>query len=152
MKIIVFLLFLSLAGKSGFAQTNTTDSLPQGTVTVIKDNRLDVLARKELAYNESLNSGLRSGKGYRLMLLSTNDRAIAMNLRSKLLQYYPDQKVYMTFQLPYIKVKFGNFPEKEEADRIKKEILKNKMVTSTIYVVQELIEIKPDANKEKETP
>lgn len=152
MKKIAFLLLLSLAGKSGFSQTSTTDSLPQGTVTVIKDNRLDVLAKKELAYNESLNSGLRSGKGYRLMLLSTNDRTVAMNLRSKLLQYYPDQKVYMTFQLPYIKVKFGNFPEKEEADRIKKEILKNKLVTSTIYVVQELIEIKPDPNKEKETP
>ena len=80
-----------------------------GKVAIFKDGRLDILARKEAEFNEAIANGPRTAQGYRLMLLSTSDRAMAMNLRAQLLQRYPEQKVYMSFQPPYIKVKFGNF-------------------------------------------
>ena len=118
-----------------------------GNVTVFKDYRLDILAKKEAEFNML---GAKSAKGYRLMVLSTNDREQAMNLRAKLLQRFPEQKVYMCFQPPYIKLKFGNFLEKAEADQYKKDIVAYKLVTSNIYLVPEIIEIKPDKNKEKE--
>lgn len=121
-----------------------------GKVTVFKDTRLDILAKKEAEFNEALALGPKSAKGYRLMVLSTNDRAQAMNLRARLLQRFPEQKVYMSFQPPYIKLKFGNFLEKTEADQYKKEITSNKLVTTNIYLVPEIIEIKPDKNKDKE--
>lgn len=124
--------------------------LPSGKVTVIKDYRLNILAKKEAEFNEILALGPKSAKGYRLMVLSTNDRSMAMNLRGKLLQRFPEQKVYMSFQPPYIKLKFGNFLERAEADQYKKEIISNKLVTTNIYLVPEIIEIKPDKNKEKE--
>ena len=82
------------------------------------------------------------------MLLSTNDRTIAMKVRTLLLQRYPEQKVYMSFQPPYIKLKFGNFLDREEAEDYRKEILKNKMVASNIYLSAERIEVKPDKNND----
>jgi hypothetical protein len=135
------------------AQTGTVkDSLaPVGKITVIKDSRLDILAKIEADFNAAMALGPRAARGYRLMLLSTNDRAEAMNLRAKLLQRFPEQKVYMSFQPPYIKLKFGNFLERAEADQYKKEITGNKLVTTNVYLVPEIIEIKPDKNKEKET-
>lgn len=126
-------------------------SLQMGKVTVFKDIRLDILARKEAEFNELYSMSPKSGKGYRLMVLSTNDRSMAMNLRAQLLQRFPEQKVYMSFQPPYIKLKFGNFPDKADAEQYKKEILRTNLVTNNIYLVPENIEIKPDKNKDKET-
>lgn len=151
MKKIAAIILLGFTGIAGKAQTMTTvDSSNRGKVTVIKDNRLEELAKKETAFNEAQALATKLGKGYRLIVLSTNDRLLAMKVRAQLLQRYPDQKVYMSFQPPYIKLKFGNYAEKPDAENMKKEILKNKIVTSNIYVVPENIEIKPDKNKEKE--
>ncbi len=131
------------------AQTSV-DTTVIGKVTIIKDSRLDELEKKEAAFNEALANGPRSGKGYRLIVLSTSDRDLAMKVRADLLQRYPDQKVYMSFQPPNIKLKFGNFQEKPEAENMRKEILKNKIVTGNIYLSPETIEVKPDKTKEKE--
>jgi len=152
MKKFTFIIFLFALANSIKSQTITPkDSIVYlGKVTVFKDSRLDILAKKEAEFNEALALGPKSARGYRLMVLSTNDRAQAMNLRARLLQRFPEQKVYMSFQPPYIKLKFGNFLEKTEADQYKKEITSNKLVTTNIYLVPEIIEIKPDKNKDKE--
>jgi hypothetical protein len=119
-------------------------------VTIIKDSRLNELAKKELAFNEALAIAVKTAKGYRLKLLSTNDRSLAMKVRTQLLQRFPEQKVYMSFQPPYIQLKFGNFLDKEEAESYRNEIIRYKLVASNIYLVPETIEIKPDKNKDKE--
>lgn len=152
MKKIIYIAILFLSAGAIKAQINPPkDSLiPLGKVTVYKDNRLDILAKKEAEFNEALAMGPKSARGYRLMVLSTNDRAQAMNLRARLLQRFPEQKVYMSFQPPYIKLKFGNFLEKTEADQYKKDIINNKLVITNIYLVPEIIEIKSDKNKERE--
>lgn len=152
MKNIVFILMLCLSTGIIRAQNVLLNDSTQsfGKVTVFKDSRLDILAKKEAEFNEALAVSPKSARGYRLMVLSTNDRAQAMNLRAKLLQRFPEQKVYMSFQPPYIKLKFGNFLERAEADQYKKDIINNKLVITNIYLVPETIEIKPDKNKEKE--
>ena len=66
-----------------------------------------------------------------------------MKVRALLLQNYPDQKVYMAFQAPFIKLKFGNFVEKAEAEKYRDQIMKAKYVTNNIYVVPEVVEVKP---------
>jgi hypothetical protein len=130
------------------AQVTVPDSAEIGKVTVIKDSRLDELVRKEADFNEVLNAAGKSSKGYRLLVLNTNDRPTAMRVRSQLLQNFPEQKVYMGFQPPFIKLKFGNFLTKEEADIYKKDILRLKIITGNVYLLQETIETKPDKNKE----
>ncbi len=136
--IFIFLLF---SGSSAFSQ----DSIIAGTITYNKDPRLETLGKKMSEFNEAMaESAARTAKGYRLMVLSTNDRNEAMNLRTRLLQLYPDQKVYMIFQSPYIKLKFGNFLDKKDAEKVKKHLNDNKIVTGNIYVLPEKIEVKPE--------
>jgi hypothetical protein len=72
-------------------------------------------------------------------------------VRAELLKDYPEQKVYMIFQQPYIKLKFGNFLEKEEAEKYKDEIIKTKLLSNNIYLLSEMIEVKPDKNKDKDS-
>ena len=148
MKKIVSIIIIGFACISAKAQSPATDSAAGGKVTVIKDNRLDELAKKEAAFNEAMNMSTKMGQGYRLMVLSTNDRPLAMKVRSQLLQHYPDQKIYMSFQPPNIKLKFGDYVEKADAENIRNDMIKNKLVTGNIYIVADKIEIKPDKNKD----
>ena len=130
------------------------DSTISGTATVIKDPRIDLLGKKMAEYNSSLGTvtytnGLTSAKGYRLMVVSTSDRPFAMKIRAQLYQMFPDQKQYMSFQMPNIKIKFGNFLDKADAEKVRKQILNTKLVTTNIYILPETIEIKPP-KEEKE--
>ena len=151
----IFFIGLSLLSFACFAQDSTSvPPTPPENLTVNKDIRLTKLAKKEAEINDA-NGVLRGPKyirGYRLMLMSTNNQAAAMKLRTQLLKMYPDQKVYMSYQPPYIKVKFGNFMDKEDADNMKKVIEKSKIVTNNIYIVSELIENNVDKNKDVSTP
>ncbi len=149
MKAVLSLIF-SCISFAVFAQDSLKNKVPADTtagfIKVIKDPRLEILAKKEAEFN---SSGMKSGKGYRLMVISSNDRAQVMKVRAQLLQLFPEQKVYMTFQAPYIKIKFGNFVEKADADKYRQMITKAKIVTNNVYMVPETIEIKPDKNKDE---
>ena len=137
--LIAFLLFVS---SHSIAQV--ADTLAANKIIVHQDYRMDVLARKESEINTAiLKEQARIANGYRLMILNTNDRAYAMKVRGELLQKYPEQKTYMWFANPYIKIKFGNFKTQDEANPYKKEI--SKMLDgATIYYLPETIEVKPD--------
>jgi hypothetical protein len=152
MKNYFFVLLLTVLGLSLNAQNVAIDSVKeQGKVTVIKDARIDVLGKKQYELNTSAPSlGPRAAKGYRLMVISSNDRDLAMKVRAQLLQRFPEQKVYMAFQAPYIKIKFGNFVEKSDADRYKKMIKQAGIVSTNVYLVPETVEVKPDKDKEKD--
>lgn len=133
------------------AQTPVADSAVTGKVTINKDPRLDILAKKEAEFNAStVGFGTKAAKGYRLLVLSSNDRNYAMKIRASLLQRFPEQKVYMTFQAPFIKLKFGNFVEKADAEKFRKMITTYKIVTTNVYLVPEIVEVKVEKNKEEE--
>ena len=142
MKQSFAVIFLSLVSYSSFAQL--TDSSSGNKVLVRQDYRMEILARKEADVNTAiLKAQARIAKGYRLMILNTNDRVYAMKVRGELLQKYPDQKTYMWFANPYIKIKFGNFRTQDEAEPYRKAI--SKMLNgATIYYLPETIEVKPD--------
>ena len=144
MKKLLLVLLFNVFIVSVWAQNSITDSTTIGTVTLSKDPRIETLGKKMAEYNESLASKLHSTKGYRLMLLSTNDRSKALQVRSQLLQLFPDQSIYMIFQSPYIKLKFGNFLERKEADDYRKQISAAKIVSSNIYIVPEMVEVKTE--------
>lgn len=129
------------------AQDSSIATVYTGKVTVIRDPRLDILAKKEFEFN---SLGPKSSRGYRLLVINSNDRTKVMSIRTKLLQAFPDQKVYMSFQFPYIKLKFGNFVEKPEAERFRILLSKMQIVTTNVYVVPELVEVKQDKLKVKE--
>lgn len=147
MKIRIFLSIFILIGfcKSGIAQVLVMDTIPRGIVMVTPDYRIDALAKKMREYNAQIayrNS--TTAKGYRLMVLTTSDRAQALQIRTKLLQQYPDQQVYMSYQLPYIKLKFGDYVDKAEAENVRKELVRQNLVTGNIYLLSEIVKVKPD--------
>lgn len=149
--IFTLLLMSSIFANAQTAQgLNTADTTQYGTVSVQKDRRIDILGDKMYEYNVALSKKARIGKGYRLMLLSTNDRNLAMNTRTRLLQQFPEHKVYMAFQSPFIKLKMGNFEEKAEAEKLRKFLISQKIVPGNIYILPENIEIKAQEENEEE--
>ena len=121
-----------------------TDSISKGSVIVHADYRLQILGRKEAELNGAFAKKMeRSAIGYRLKILSTDDKEMAFKTRTQLLQKFPEQKVYMYFQAPYVKLKFGNFRTKQEAESYKKQI--SKMLGGiSIYLLNERVEVKPE--------
>ncbi len=125
-----------------FAQSY--DSLHQNKVVVFKDYRLDILARKEAELNAiNYKKQVHTAQGYRLMILNTSDKNYAFKIRAELLKTFPEQKLYMWYANPYVRIKFGNFRTKEEADVYKKQI-SDMLGGATIYYLEEPIEIDPD--------
>lgn len=145
---LTFSIFLVICSLCVRAQELKKDTLAGGRLIIQKDPRIDVLGEKMAEYNDALSKKNRLENGYRLMLISSTDRNKVMSLRAKLLQLYPEQKVYTVFQSPYIKLKFGNFLDKEEAEKMKKQIISLKLVEGNIYVVPEKVEVKPEKKDE----
>jgi len=131
------------------AQTTTFDTTITGKVTVNKDPRLEILAKQEADINKAtVGLGTKAAKGYRLLVVNSNDNNYVKKVRSALLQRFPEQKVYMSFQAPFIKLKFGNFVDKDEAEKYRKMLASSKIVTTNIYLVPEIVEVKADKNKD----
>lgn len=139
MKHFLFIFSFCSFGTMLFAQ----DSLVVEKSTIIKDYRLDILARKESELNtEMLKKQARSASGFRLMVLNTSDKEYAYKVRTELLQRFPEQKPYMWFANPYIRIKFGNFRTKDEAEYYRKQI-SAMLDGANIYYIKEMIEVVP---------
>jgi len=152
MKKILCLIIILGAVKMLFAQTVPADTIVAGKVNRNKAPRRDLLGKEqaEIAKANS-KSAARFTKGYRLFVLKTDDRDYAMKVRAYLLQNFPEEKVIMTYQAPFIKMKFGDFEDKEAAEKIKKQITRDGVVKGGIYVVPDTIELKPDKETKEET-
>ena len=147
MKIIVTVISVLFGSACMYAQSPVLDTAYTGNVTVTKDPRLDILAKAEADINIRAS---RFVKGYRLFVLKSNDREYALKVRSYLLQNFPEEKVIMTYQAPFIKMKFGDFEDKKDAERYRDIIIKDGVVTGGVYVMPDTIELKPDKIKEPE--
>jgi hypothetical protein len=136
---------------------NALDTSDGGTAVIIKDARIAILESKLAAYNNTLanankvggkevthtsSTGIVLTQGYRLMVISSSDRDLAIRVRAKLYQTFPDQKQYMEFQMPNTKIKFGNFLDRGQADRVRKQIMSMKLVPNNIYVISSMVEMK----------
>lgn len=147
MKKSIIIAIVILASTGLYAQTSLADTAEVVKVTVNKDPRLDILAKAEADINARSN---RFTKGYRLFVLKSNDRDYALKVRAYLLQNFPEEKVIMTYQSPFIKMKFGDFEDKADAEKYRNLIMKSGVVTGGVYVIPDTIELKPDKIKEQD--
>lgn len=139
----IFIIITILLSSSVYSQGIPDSLMQRNKVKIIKDYRLDILAAKQSEINTALlKRQARTTKGFRLMVLNTNDRDYAYKIRTELLQRFPEQKPYMWFSNPYIRIKFGNFKTREEAEVYRKQI--SAMLNgANIYLLQETIEVDP---------
>jgi hypothetical protein len=145
MKYFLCLLFLFATHSISAQVTDSSlnNSLFGNKITVYKDYRLDIIGSKESELNTALlKQKARTARGYRLMVLNTSDKEYAFKVRTELLQRFPEQKPYMWFANPYIRIKFGNFRTKDEADYYKKQI-SIMLNGANIYYLSEMIEVTP---------
>ena len=136
------------------------DTSDGGAAVIIKDTRLAVLEKKNVEKNiyvervsenkivvgktvvtRTSTSGIVLTSGYRLIVISTPDRDLAMKVRSQLFQAFPD-KQYLIFQMPNTKIKFGNFLNRAQAEQARKRIMAMKIVANNIYIISDTVEMK----------
>ncbi|WP_127126595.1 SPOR domain-containing protein [Pseudoflavitalea rhizosphaerae] len=142
MKLIggILILFISL---NATAQTDT------GTVVVHKDPRIELLVKKQIEINEfTTRNARRSAPGFRIQVVSTNDRNKAFTAKSTIYQQFPELKAYLLYQSPFYKLKVGNFIKREDAEEYLSSI--KQYFPSGVYIVRDVIEVTPEKNLELE--
>lgn len=122
----------------------------QDSVIVKKDPRLDVLTGKQAAINKKTSMMTSNGqyKGYRIQVISTSDRTKAFRIKAELLSKYPEHKAYTIFQAPSFRVRIGNFLKREDADKFRKQLIKD--YPNGVFVVPDVIDYTPTEEEELE--
>ena len=141
----LFFLAAVLCALNGFTQD--TPSIDSNTVVVHKDPRIDLLVSKQAQINEETSRDARkTAKGYRLMIISTNNRDEAISAKAKVYTYFPELKAYLWHQSPYYKVKAGNFKDRKEAEAYQKKL--NVYFSKGVFIMNDIVEVKPEKTEE----
>jgi hypothetical protein len=117
------------------------------SIVVHKDPRVDLLVKKQVQINEETSRDTRRiAKGYRLMVITTNNREEAIAAKTKVYTYFPELKAYMWHQSPYYKLKVGNFKERKDAEDYQKKL--NVYFPKGVYIMPDKVEVKPEKKSE----
>jgi hypothetical protein len=118
------------------------------SVVVHKDPRIDMLVAMQAQINEETSRDARkTTKGYRLMIISTNNRDEAISAKTKVYTYFPELKAYLWHQSPYYKVKAGNFTDRKEAEAYQKKL--NVYFEKGVFIMNDIVEVKPDKSRDE---
>lgn len=119
------------------AQNDST----QAVAVVVADLRLDQLSKKQAQINKlsAFKNSAGQYKGFRVMIINTNNRDLAYKMRSDILRYFPDKNVYLAYQAPYFKLKAGDFTKKEEAEKFKKEL--GRYFKESFFVISDIVKL-----------
>jgi len=141
----VFVCLFSLVSINIYAQQLTSDT---SSVVIHKDSRIDLLVKKQAEINEeTTRNARRVTRGFRLLVVNTNKRDEAISAKAKLYQYFPELKSYLLYQSPYFKLKAGNFKERKDAESYQKKL--NAFFPKGVFVMNDMIEVKPDKDTEE---
>jgi hypothetical protein len=142
---IIFLVQLLMFWASG-QPLQAQDSLfikprQNSKVSVQKDNRIDLLIKKQIQVNEETSrQSRRQDKGFRLLVISTTLREEALAAKTKVYTYFPELKAYLFHQSPYYRVKAGNFKERKEAEQYQRRL--ELLFPKGVFIINDIIEVK----------
>ncbi len=141
MKNILMIVFL-------FVSLITIGQDKQGVI-VHKDPRIDQLVKKQIEVNEfNTRDARRYVQGFRILVISTNDRSKADDAKLKVYQNFPELKAYLLYQSPYFKLKVGNFKDQREADTYLKKM--QLYFPASVYIIRDMIEVNPDKSGDQD--
>ena len=110
-------------------------------VSIIKDNRVDGLIKRQIQVNEETSRNARRiEKGFRLLVISTTLRHEALAAKTKVYSYFPELKAYLFHQSPYYKVKAGNFKDRKDAELYQRRL--ELLFPKGVFIINDLIEVK----------
>ena len=143
MRVIVLIVGL-IVSISSFSQDSTwRKTVDTPAVIVHKDPRVELLVKKQAQINEETSrDARRSGKGYRLLVVNTNNRDEAVDAKTKVYTFFPELKSYLIYQSPYFKLKVGNFKDRKEAEEYRERL--QKYFPRGVFIMNDTIELKLD--------
>ena len=147
MKIIILSVGILFTVQS-FAQDTAWKKTDSNSIIIHKDPRVDLLIKKQAQVNEeATREGRKSGKGYRLMVISTSSRDEAIAAKTKIYTYFPELKAYLWHQSPYYKLKAGNFKDRKEAEEYQKKL--NIYFPKGVFIMNDIVELRPEKREEE---
>jgi hypothetical protein len=115
------------------------------SVVVNKDPRIDSLVNKQIEINEvTTRNSRRAAPGYRILVISSNDRNKVIQAKTKMYQEFPELKTYMMYQSPFFRLKVGNFKERTDAEEYLPRI--QRYYPTGVYIVTDTIDVRPEQN------
>lgn len=139
-----YLLFASLILIAFSAPAQDSSS-----VVVHKDPRLDVLLKKQGDVNAAIKkANSHTAKGYRLLVINTNNREEAISAKTKVYSNFPELKAYLVYQSPFFKLKVGNFKSREDAAQYQKSL--GYYFPKGVFIISDIIEVTPEKDSENE--
>lgn len=114
------------------------------TVVVHKDDRIEQLLKKQGDINKLAIYKTSNGqfKGYSIMVLSTNKKDSAYQIKGQLLARFPEHRVYFWYQAPFYKIKIGDFIKAKDAEALRKKV--SAMMRKDLSIIPSIITIKPE--------
>jgi len=111
---LIFFSFFAKAQSSG-------DSLKifKADSNLIQDKRVNALVLKHVQINEAKKGKM---KGYRVQIHFGQEKAKALETKSKFMAQHNSVPSYLDYQQPYFKIRVGNFRTKLEAYKLLQEI------------------------------
>jgi len=149
----IFSIAMIIVATNCLAQKDTAIivAVDTNSVLVHKDARLDLLVKKQAYINEvTSRDGRRTDKGFRLMIISTNNRDEAYAAKTKVYTYFPELKAYMWYQSPYFRVKAGNFKDRKDAESYQRRF--NTYFPKGVFIMKDIIEVKSGKGDEGINP
>ena len=112
-------------------------------VAVFKDPRVAMLVKKQAQINEeSVRMSRRRMPGFRIQVINTTERKVAIDAKSKIYQMYPELQAYLLYQSPYYRLRIGNFKTKQEAEDYQNDL--SRAFPGAVFIVRDVIEVKPE--------
>ncbi len=140
MKIAFLFFIFTFCSCCLFGQADSTASDTTGIV-IHKDPRLDLLVSKQAEINElTTRDSRRTGKGFRILIITTNKRDEAIAAKTAVYTYFPELKSYLWHQSPYYKVKAGNFKERKDAEAYQKKMAA--YFPRGVFIMNDIVEMK----------
>jgi len=139
----LFTLFFLIVALSSYSQTGNPENITDTSnfVVIHKDPRLDLLVKKQAEVNKITGvDNRKTDKGYRILIISTNNREKAIEAKAKIYTYFSELKAYLWYQSPYFRVKAGNFKDKETADKYKNKL--GAYFPKGVFVMKDIVEQK----------
>jgi len=139
----LFTLFFLIVALSSYSQTGNPENITDTSnfVVIHKDPRLDLLVKKQAEVNKITGvDNRKTDKGYRILIISTNNREEAIEAKAKIYTYFSELKAYLWYQSPYFRVKAGNFKDKQTADKYKNKL--GAYFPKGVFVMKDIVEQK----------
>ena len=149
----IFSIAMIIVATNCLAQKDTAIivAVDTNSVLVHKDARLDLLVKKQAYINEvTSKDSRRTDKGFRLMIISTNNRDEAYAAKTRVYTYFPELKAYMWYQSPYFRVKAGNFKDRKDAEAYQRRF--NTYFPKGVFIMKDIIEVKAGKGDESINP